>query len=187
MFYAVLSHSDLTQGLNPGLPHCRQILYRLSTREGQEYWSGQSISSPGDLPDSGIKLGFPALPADSLPAGLSYQGSPNIYTCIYIYGYTHTHTHTHTHTISHHLQEMHTYIHTHHLSPSPGDGERWGNLMCCSPWDGIAKSWIQLSDWTTSIYTHIFFSDFFPTRGYYKILNLVPYAIKWDLIVLFYV
>ena len=29
-----------TQGLNPGLPHCRQILYQLSHREAQEYWSG---------------------------------------------------------------------------------------------------------------------------------------------------
>ena len=76
VFCAVLSHSDLTQGLNSGLPHCRQILYRLSTREAQEYWSGQSISSPGSLPDSGIKLGFPALLADSLPAEL--PGNPAI-------------------------------------------------------------------------------------------------------------
>ena len=29
-----------TQGLNPGLPHCRQILYCLSHQEAQEYWSG---------------------------------------------------------------------------------------------------------------------------------------------------
>ena len=32
-----------------------------------EYWSGQSFPSPGDLPDPGIKPGFPALQADSLP------------------------------------------------------------------------------------------------------------------------
>ena len=125
MFYAVLSHSDLTQGLNPGLPHCRQILYRLSTREGQEYWRGQSISSPGDLPDSGIKLGFPALPADSLPAGLSYQGSPNIYICIYIWIYTHTHTHTHTpsHTISRRCILIYTHTISHHLQEMVKDGE----------------------------------------------------------------
>ena len=30
----------LTQGSNPGLPHCRQTLYQLSHREAQEYWSG---------------------------------------------------------------------------------------------------------------------------------------------------
>ena len=29
-----------TQRLNPGLPHCRQILYQLRTREAQEYWRG---------------------------------------------------------------------------------------------------------------------------------------------------
>ena len=30
----------LTQGSNPGLPHCRQILYQLSHKRSQEYWSG---------------------------------------------------------------------------------------------------------------------------------------------------
>ena len=35
----------------------------------QECWSGLSFSSPGDLPDPGIKLGSPALQADTL---LSY-------------------------------------------------------------------------------------------------------------------
>ena len=44
-----------TQGLNPGLLHCRWILYQLSTREDQEYWSGQSIPSPEDLPNPGIE------------------------------------------------------------------------------------------------------------------------------------
>ena len=29
-----------TQRSNPGLLHCRQILYQLATREAQEYWSG---------------------------------------------------------------------------------------------------------------------------------------------------
>ena len=38
----------------------------------QEYWSGLPFSSPEDLPDPGIELGSPALPADSL--SLSYQG-----------------------------------------------------------------------------------------------------------------
>ena len=32
----------------------------------QECWSGLSFSSPGDLPDTGIKAGSPALQADSL-------------------------------------------------------------------------------------------------------------------------
>ena len=41
----------------------------------QEYWSGLPFSSPGDLPDPGIKPGSPTLPADSLP--FESQGSPN--------------------------------------------------------------------------------------------------------------
>ena len=34
----------------------------------QEYWSGLPFTSPGDLPDPGIKPGFPALQADALPS-----------------------------------------------------------------------------------------------------------------------
>ena len=39
----------------------------------REYWSGLPFASPGDLPDSGIELMSPALPADSSP--LSNLGS----------------------------------------------------------------------------------------------------------------
>ena len=35
-----------------------------------EYWSGLPFPSPGDLPDSGIEPGSPALQADSLPSEL---------------------------------------------------------------------------------------------------------------------
>ena len=34
----------------------------------QEYWSGLSFPSPGDLPDPGIKPGSPTSQADALPA-----------------------------------------------------------------------------------------------------------------------
>jgi len=34
----------------------------------QEYWSGLSCPSPGDLSDPGIKPRSPALQADSLPS-----------------------------------------------------------------------------------------------------------------------
>ena len=34
----------------------------------QEYWSGLPCSSPGNLPNPGIKPGSPALQADSLPS-----------------------------------------------------------------------------------------------------------------------
>ena len=42
-----------------------------------EYWSGQPIPSPGDLPDPGIKLGSPALQAGSLPTELWGNCNPN--------------------------------------------------------------------------------------------------------------
>ena len=34
----------------------------------QEYWSGLTFPSPGDLPDPGLEPGSPALQANSLPA-----------------------------------------------------------------------------------------------------------------------
>ena len=52
--------------------HSSRIAHRFFTiwapREAQEYWSGQPVPSPVDLPDPGIELGPPALQADSLPA-----------------------------------------------------------------------------------------------------------------------
>ena len=60
-----------TQGSNPGLPHCRWILYQLSHQGGQEHWSGEPVPSPGDLPDPGIEPESPASQADSLPTELS--------------------------------------------------------------------------------------------------------------------
>ena len=59
-----------TQGLNPGFPHCRWILYQLS-HKGSPGILEQPIPSPGDLPDPGIELGSPALQADFLPYELS--------------------------------------------------------------------------------------------------------------------
>ena len=55
-----------TQGLNPGLLHCRWILYQLSTREAQEYWTVKPIPSPADVPNPGDDPWSPAL-HDSLP------------------------------------------------------------------------------------------------------------------------
>ena len=53
--------------LKPGLENFEH------TREGQEYWSGEPIPSPVDLPDPGIQPGSPALQEDSLL--INYQGS----------------------------------------------------------------------------------------------------------------
>ena len=41
----------------------------------QEYWSGLSFSSPGALPDPGIKARSPVLQADSLPTEISERWS----------------------------------------------------------------------------------------------------------------
>ena len=75
--YALLQGIFPTQGLNPGLPRCRRILYlsELPTGEAQEYSSGQPIPSSEDLPNSGTEPGSPALQVDSLPT--SSQGSPS--------------------------------------------------------------------------------------------------------------
>ena len=57
-----------------------------TTREAQEYWSGQPILSSADLPDPGIEPGL--LHCRWILYRLSYQGSPYIYIYInniYIY------------------------------------------------------------------------------------------------------
>ena len=74
---SLLQRIFLTQGLNPGLSHCRRILYQLSQREDQEYWSGWPIPSPGYLPDPRIELGSPALQVDSLPTEISAKPKMN--------------------------------------------------------------------------------------------------------------
>ena len=60
-----------TQGLNPGFPHCRQIFYQLSHKGSPRILEWVTYPFPADLPNSGIKLGSPALQADSLPTELS--------------------------------------------------------------------------------------------------------------------
>ena len=64
-----------THGMNPGLLHCRWILYQLSHRKAQESRSGWPIPSPGDLSHPGIEQRSPALQADSSPTEPS--GNPN--------------------------------------------------------------------------------------------------------------
>ena len=65
-----------TQGLNPGLPHCRQILYQLSHKGSPRIleWGGYPFSRGSSKP--GIEPRYPALQADSLPA--EPQGKLNI-------------------------------------------------------------------------------------------------------------
>ena len=75
-----------TQGSNPGLLHCRQILYQPSHQGSPRLleWVACPFSSGSSRPrNQTIKLGSPALQANSLPVELT--------------GKLHTHTHTHTH------------------------------------------------------------------------------------------
>ena len=52
-------------------PHGLYVARQASLSMGfsrQEYWSGLPFPSPGNLPNSGIEAGPPALQADSLPS-----------------------------------------------------------------------------------------------------------------------
>ena len=66
-----------TQGLNPGFPHCRQILNQLSHKRSPRILEWVACPFSGNLPDTGIEPGSPALQADSLPTEL--LGKPQNY------------------------------------------------------------------------------------------------------------
>ena len=66
-----------TQGSNPGLPHCRQILYQLSHQGSPRILQWVAYPSPADLPNPAIEPRSPASQADSLPAELSGHLSVN--------------------------------------------------------------------------------------------------------------
>jgi len=68
--HALLQGIFPTQGSNPGLPHCRWILYCLSHQGSPRILDWVAYPFLGDLPDLGIKLGSSALQEDSLPAEL---------------------------------------------------------------------------------------------------------------------
>ena len=57
-----LSHVQLCNPMDCRLPG--SSIHGISR---QEYWSGLSFPSPGDLSDPGIEPGYPALQADALP------------------------------------------------------------------------------------------------------------------------
>ena len=57
------------------------VVYQASLSMGfsrQEYWSGLSFPSSGDLPDPGTEPRSPALQADALPSELPGKPSANI-------------------------------------------------------------------------------------------------------------
>ena len=53
----------------------------------QEYWSGLPFSSPGDLPDLGIKPWSPSLQVDSLPPEPPGKQSVLTFWCIYLWSF----------------------------------------------------------------------------------------------------
>ena len=62
----IFSQSVMSDSVAPWTVACQALLCMEFSR--QEYWSGLLVPSPGDLPDPGMKLGSPALQADSLPS-----------------------------------------------------------------------------------------------------------------------
>ena len=68
--HALLQGIFPIQGSNPGLPHCRWILYSLSHQGRPRILEWVAYPFPGEIPYPEIKLESPALQADSLPAEL---------------------------------------------------------------------------------------------------------------------
>ena len=60
-----------TQGLNPGLPHCRRILCCVNHKGSPRILEWVAYPFPVDLPNSGVKSGSLALQEASLPAELA--------------------------------------------------------------------------------------------------------------------
>ena len=73
--HALLQGIFPTQGSNSGLPHCRQILYHLSRQGSTRILAGEAHPFSRGSSHQGIKLGSPALQADSLPTELPRKPS----------------------------------------------------------------------------------------------------------------
>ena len=80
--HALLQGIFPTQGLNPGLTHCRQILHHLSHQRSPRILEWVAYPFSRVLPNWGIKLGSPALQVDSLPAELLIS---NMIECLVTY------------------------------------------------------------------------------------------------------
>ena len=83
-----------TQGLNPGLPHCRQILYQLSHQGSPRIleWVAYPFSSGSSPP--GIEPGSPALQVDSLPAEPPYSHYGAVITTVHLQNFSSSQTET---------------------------------------------------------------------------------------------
>ena len=82
--HALLHGIFRTQGSNPGLPHCRQILYQLSQQASPRILEWVAYPSSRGSSDPGIKPESPAL--QEILYQLSYQGSPLLQLiCSFLY------------------------------------------------------------------------------------------------------
>ena len=130
----------------------------------QEYWSGMPYPSPGDLPDSGIEPGSPALQADSLTS--EPLGKP-----MYMYIHRHVRTHIYTHRaakirISFFLQQYRNFYQLFsksansnnalitHTIPNTQTSNQYqlqgqGGLACCDSWGRrVRHDWATELNWT---------------------------------------
>ena len=74
--HSLLQQIFPSQGSNPGLAHCRRILYHVSNQGSPRILEWVAYPFSGVLPNPGIEAGSPAFQMDSLP--LSHQGSPSV-------------------------------------------------------------------------------------------------------------
>ena len=143
----------ITQGSNPVLPQCRQILYQLSHQGSPKILERVDYPfSSGSSQNPGIKLGSPALQADSLPA--EPQEFRNRWWnrhCHYLH-FTDEETEAQStkelvqgHPASNWMTEL-------RIKSRPPLSKLQELVMDREDWraavHGVTKSWTRLSDWT---------------------------------------
>ena len=73
-----------TQGLNPSLSHCRQILYQMSHKGNPRMLEWVAIPSPVDLPNPGIREALGRL-RTTLNFKQSKMFSLGLYVCVHVH------------------------------------------------------------------------------------------------------
>ena len=71
VYFEVIKSESVNHSVVPDFATLWTVACQASLSLGfsrQEYWSGLPFSSPGDLPNLGIKLESPTMQADSLPS-----------------------------------------------------------------------------------------------------------------------
>ena len=104
----------------------------------QGYWSGLPLPSPGDLPNPRIEPRSPTLQADVLPSETRKvpMQRVNLLEKTLMLGKTEGQRRKRW---QDEMVEWHYWINGHEFEQTPDNGDRQGNLVCCSPW-GHKKS-----------------------------------------------